>query len=103
MSEQHNRLYAHYLSGIITETQYHEAMADMQGAGDNNLTRLAVERYQKEIQMLSDFLKDIDTGGKYEMVRYMIGELVIEQIKKRVQTLSRLITNMSPAAYGHQA
>lgn len=89
INEQNSRLYAHYLSGIITAEQYHEAS----NIRDFKVFSM-VQRYDKEMEILSDLLQNINY-----IDRTIIDQQVIDRIKNRIQTLSRMINEIDPDTY----
>ena len=100
-----NEMYFKYLSGIITEDQYYESEDapygyELQGRqGNSSNARERFEQLKKQVQVIRDFLQDIDTGGKYEMIRRKIPQQAIEELKQEQGVASAMIAKMQPAAY----
>ena len=57
---------------------------------------------QQKIKQIEALLTDIDTGGKYEMVRNELGEEIVMKLKQKlnwyVGMVSKLMTNVHGAS-----
>ena len=112
-AQKKSKLMMQYLCGIITESQLHEAIEsdrikfsdlpndgyELQGGSNTKDNKFRFEQLKKDLEVYGDFLADMETGGKYEKIRHLIGEPVIQQIKKMIQVNSGLIAKMQAAAY----
>ena len=55
---------------------------------------------QQKIEKMRALLTDLDNGGKYNMVRYELGEEVIKTLEKKLNRYVDMVSNMMQNVHG---